>query len=125
MENKNSLFNYKDLIVWQKAFHLCLGIYKVTSDFPRSELYGLVSQLRRAAVSVPSNIAEGHSRRHTKEFMSYLSISLGSCAELETQLLIANGLGYMQANAFQELSTGIVEIIKMLRALWRSLGAKT
>ena len=124
MENKNLSFNYKDLIVWQKAFCLCLEIYKVTSGFPRSELYGLVSQLRRAAVSIPSNIAEGHSRRYTKEFMNYLSISLGSCSELETQLLIANQLGYTEANAFQDLSQGIVEIIKMIRALWKSLGAK-
>jgi len=114
-------FNYKNLLVWQKSFELCLSIYKITEKYPRFELYGLVSQIRRAAVSVPSNLAEGHSRNHTKEFVHYISISLGSCSELETQLMISKELGYIEENESESLLNGLIEIIKMQKGLMQAL----
>lgn len=78
--------SYKDLIVWQKSFELCLLIYRITKEFPKEELYGIVSQMRRAALSIPSNIAEGFSRHRKLEYIQFLHISFGSAAELETQL---------------------------------------
>ena len=88
--------NYKDLIVWQKAMDLAAEIHRLTRSFPREELYGLTSQIRRAAVSVPSNIAEGQARQSTAEFRNFLSISQGSLAEVETQLLLAQRFQYLQ-----------------------------
>ena len=86
--------SFRDLRVWQRAMDLVEMIYKVSVDFPRSETYGLTSQIRRAAISVPSNIAEGHSRKHTKEYLRFLSVAQGSLAELQTQIEIASRLGY-------------------------------
>lgn len=83
----NKSQSYKDLIVWQKAIDFATWIYGMTSGFPKEEIYGIVSQMRRAAVSVPSNIAEGQARRHKAEFVQFLSIAKGSLAELETQLI--------------------------------------
>lgn len=121
MEDEYRIVNYKELVVWQKAFGLCLDIYKATAKFPRAELYGLVSQLRRAAISIPSNIAEGHTRYHTKEFINFISISLGSCSELETQLLLARELNYIEEETAQALIRKLVEVIKMQRGLANSL----
>jgi four helix bundle protein len=121
MENRKGSFNYKDLIVWQKAFALCISIYQITGFFPRSELYGLVSQLRRAAVSIPSNIAEGRSRVHAREYINFLSISLGSASELETQLMIAKELKYINEDRSQLISQNVIEVIKMIRGLLSSL----
>ena len=87
--------SFKDLIVWQKAYRLVLEIYKITKTFPKSETYGLVQQIRRAAISIPSNIAEGFNRFHNKEYRQFLYIALGSCAELETQIEIATELNYI------------------------------
>lgn len=81
--------NYKDLTVWQKSFQLSLEVYKITRTFPEEELYGLTNQIRRAAVAIPSNIAEGHSRRGLKEYIHFLRIAFASGSELETQILIA------------------------------------
>jgi four helix bundle protein len=86
---------YSDLIAWQKAMDLVVMIYKASESFPKTEIYGLTSQLRRAAISVPSNIAEGYSRSGRREFAHALSISLGSLSEVETQILIAERLGYL------------------------------
>ncbi len=86
--------SYKDLEVWQTAMALVTEIYKLTKKFPREELYGLTSQIRRSAVSVPSNIAEGHAKRTTKDFIKFANIAYGSVAEVETQLMIAENLGY-------------------------------
>lgn len=86
---------HHDLIVWQEAMALVKEIYKVTADFPKDEIYALTSQMRRAAVSVPSNIAEGAARTGDKEFLQFLSIARGSLSELETQILIAHDLGYL------------------------------
>jgi four helix bundle protein len=86
---------YKDLIVWQKAMDLTEMVYQATKAFPREELYGLTNQVRRAAVSIPSNIAEGQARQSTAEFRNFLSLARGSLAEVETQLMIAQRLGYL------------------------------
>ncbi len=104
---------HKDLTVWKKSMHLVTEIYSLTSKFPKEEIYGLTSQVRRAAISVPSNIAEGAARQTKKEFSHFLYIALGSLAEVETQLLIANNLGYIS-----EVQLGsLVEIRKMLNGL--------
>src|SRR2546425_10334953 len=87
--------NYRELIVWQKAMDLVEEVYKSSRDFPREEVYALTSQIRRAAVSIPSNIDEGQGRRSTSEFLHHLSIAYGSLREVETQILIAHRLGYL------------------------------
>ena len=84
--------SYRDLIVWQKSIALCKDVYKICESFPRSELYGLADQMKRAAVSIPSNIAEGQARQHLAEFRQFLAIANGSLAELDTQRIIAEEL---------------------------------
>ncbi|WP_052464533.1 four helix bundle protein [Geoalkalibacter subterraneus] len=116
-----SVQSYKDLIVWQKAMDLVAMIYQVTRAFPKEELYGLTNQLRRAAVSIPSNIAEGHARSSTQEFHRFLSIARGSLAEVETQLLIAQRLGYLSANQLSPILSLQVEINKMTNSLMSKL----
>ena len=112
--------SYKDLIVWQKSMLLAKQIYAITSTFPKSELLGLISQMRRATVSIPSNIAEGFSRRHAKEHSQFLRISLGSLTELETQLILSKELGFIKENRFIEISFLIEEISKMLhKVIWQ------
>jgi four helix bundle protein len=113
---------YKDLIVWQKAMDLAEQTYKLTKGFPKEETYGLTSQLRRAVVSVPSNIAEGQARQSTAEFKNFLSIAQGSLAEVETQLLLAIRFEYLtQQQAAPALSLR-EEISKMLASLRSKLG---
>jgi len=90
--------SFKDLIVWQKAYKLVLQIYEVTKDFPKPEIYGLTQQTRRAAVSIPSNIAEGYGRKNKAEYRQFLFIAYGSLLELETQYLLAVDLKYMRKN---------------------------
>jgi len=109
--------SYKDLIVWQKAMDLVEMVYQATKEFPREELYGLTNQLCRAAVSIPSNIAEGHARRSTAEFRNFLSIARGSLAEVETQLLIAQRLGYINTQRVESILSIQVEVNKMTNAL--------
>ncbi len=111
---------HKDLIVWQNAIKFVKDIYDITKDFPKEEIYGLTSQIRRSAVSIPSNIAEGAGRKSKKEFLQYLYIAVGSLAELETQLIIAKELEYIKSDA---LSLRLDEIRKMLTGLIRSLKA--
>jgi four helix bundle protein len=94
-----SVKRYHDLFAWQKAMDLAEQVYQISKAFPREELYGLTSQIRRSAVSVPSNIAEGHCRNGRREFVHHLSIALGSLGELETQLILAQRLGYLGENA--------------------------
>ena len=91
--------SFKKLIVWQKAYQFALKIYKETDGFPKREIYGLTSQLRRCTVSIVSNIAEGYQRQHLGEYIQFLSISLGSCAEAETQLLLAQDLNYISKDS--------------------------
>ena len=108
---------YKELIVWQKALLLVKHIYLVTQKFPASELYGLTNQMRRAAVSIPSNIAEGQTRKSHVEFSRFLEIAHGSLAELETQMIIAKELGYVTQSQFDAYCPLHNEVSKMLTAL--------
>ncbi len=113
--------SYKDLEVWKSSIGFVKEIYEVTARFPSSEMYGLVNQVRRAAVSVPSNIAEGQGRNSSKEFCQFLSISLGSLAEAETQLIIAKEISYLSEEELNALLTRIDHIRKMAKALLKSL----
>ena len=118
------LKNYKDLKVWQKAYQLCITIYKLTKHFPKEEQYGLTSQIRRSAVSVPSNIAEGYGRKTTQEYMQSLYIAYGSHCELETQIMLSKDLGYIKSDDFQKLQRYIGDVERMLKALIKSLQNK-
>ena len=113
--------SYKDLIVWQKALDLVDRIYDITESFPSREMYGLTNQLRRAAVSVPSNIAEGQARQSTLEFKRFLSIARGSLAEVETQLHIAIRRQYVSEEDFRKTLLLANEISKMLASLYNKL----
>lgn len=112
--------SHKDLKVWQDAMLLVKAVYDLTDSFPTEERYGLISQLRRSAISIPSNIAEGSARSSTKEFINFLSIARGSLAELETQLELARIIGYMNEIPLP-ISTSLNEIGRMLTGLQRSL----
>ena len=115
--------SYRDLIVWQKAMRLVVAIYKVTQKFPKSEVYGLASQMQRAAVSIPSNIAEGQGLKQTQAYLRHLAIATGSLCELETQIEIAEQLGYLSAEQPSPLLQAN-EIGRMLFGLRQSLQAK-
>jgi four helix bundle protein len=114
--------NFKDLIVWQKAMKLVVGVYRITRMFPKEELFVLTAQVRRAAISIPSNVAEGHARQG-REFAHYLSITLGSAAELETQLLIAVELGYTTAEAIEPFVGLLTEVRRMAAAIVNKITA--
>ena len=118
------LKNYKDLLVWQKGYQLCLNIYKETRTFPKDEQYILVPQIRRAAVSIPSNAAEGYGRKTTKEYIQFLYIAYGSLCELETQILLSSDLGYLGEDRYRLIQGAIEEVERMLKALIRSLEGK-
>tara|TARA_B110000908_G_scaffold81088_1_gene97224 strand:- start:123 stop:476 length:354 start_codon:yes stop_codon:yes gene_type:complete len=115
------MHNYKELKIWIKGIDLAESIYKTVSNFPESEKYGIISQLKRASISVSSNIAEGASRKSQKEFSHFLSISLGSLFEIETQLVIANRIKYITDKALEELTEQINELIKMIIGFKRQL----
>ena len=117
-----SIKSHKDLIVWQKAMLLCIEVYKLTDAFPQREIYGLASQMRRAAVSIPSNIAEGRSRGSKKDFAHFLRISYGSASELETQLDLCERLSFCNPTQRQHLNSVLSEISKMLRVMIEKLG---
>jgi four helix bundle protein len=108
---------HRDLVVWQKAMTLVSDIYRATRNFPKDELYGLTGQIRRAAVSVPSNLAEGHGRNSRKEFRQFIGQARGSLTELETQLEIARNLGYLPPANASELLSQATEIGRMLNGL--------
>ena len=112
---------YQELIAWQKAMRLVLEVYRVTGSWPREEQYGLTSQIRRAAVSVPANIAEGHGRTGAKEFLHALSVAHGSLYEAETHLLIANGLQYVDAATCDALLVQAAEVGRLIGGLIRSI----
>jgi four helix bundle protein len=118
------LKNYKELKVWEKSYHLCLEIYKVTAKFPNEERFGLTSQIRRAAVSIPSNIAEGYGRKTTADYIKFLYIAYGSNCELETQILLAGDLGYIENKAPKRIIDEIHEVERMLKGLIKSLEGK-
>ena len=108
---------HKDLDVWKKSVSLVTSIYEVTKTFPKDEIYGITNQIRRSAVSIPSNMAEGSARKGEKEFIQFLYISLGSMAELETQLIIANNLKYVNLNDYELMTGRLEEIRKMIIGL--------
>jgi four helix bundle protein len=116
--------SYRDLIVWQKSIALCVQIYKICEAFPKSELYGLADQMKRAAVSISSNIAEGQGRQHTREFIHFVSIANGSSAELDTQRIIAENLNFISPEVSASLDERITEVRKMLYALSNKLKAR-
>ena len=115
--------DYRDLIVWKKAMELTVCIYSLTQSFPKQEIYGLSSQMRRASVSIASNIAEGRGRLNPAEFRQFLAMAQGSIYELETQLLIANSLGFARAEAIKEAESIANEVSKMLRSFIQKLNA--
>jgi four helix bundle protein len=118
------LKNFKELKVWQKAYQLCLDIYRVSKKFPNEEKFGLTSQIRRAAVSVPSNISEGYGRRTTPDYIRSLYIAYGSNCELETQTLLSGDLAYISVEKQNVLLEKISEVERMLKALIKSLENK-
>jgi len=117
--------SYRDLIVWKKAMSLVLNIYRSTNAFPKTETYGLASQLRRAAVSIPSNIAEGQARLSTAEFKQSLGHARGSLMEVETYILLAQELGYLERDQSENLLAGTAEVGKILNGLLNSLARVT
>jgi four helix bundle protein len=117
MTEDGKVKSFRDLLVWQKGIELTKAVYCLTQKFPAEEKFGLVSQLRRAAVSIPSNIAEGQARRSSAEFSQFISISLGSLAELETQLILASELEIATMNQIEPLIARIHELQKMLYSL--------
>jgi len=118
------LNSYRDLKVWQKSVELVVEIYKLTNFFPKNELYGLTMQMRRAAVSIPSNIAEGYSRKHRQEYAQFIRIAFGSGAELETQIFIAKKLRLAPSHKFIRSEELLSEVMKMLNGLNNSLVAR-
>lgn len=112
---------YKDLIIWQRSVKLATEIYKITSDFPTEEKYGLISQMRKCAVSIPSNIAEGAGRSSDKEYRRFLDIAYGSAYELETQIFISFNLDFIEKESFQVLTKEIDEIQKMIFSFSKQL----
>jgi four helix bundle protein len=119
MESK--IKTYRDLEIWQKGILLVKDVYRITEAFPKQEMYGLVSQMRRSAVSVPSNVAEGFRRYHNKEYKQFLYIALGSCAELETHITIAKELQYIQKDLESDLLESIDHICRMISNLIKKL----
>ena len=119
-----AITNYRDLKVWQIAVDVVEAVYRLTLEFPKHEAYGITQQLQRAAVSVPSNIAEGHARASSKEFLHYISIALGSLAELETQVIVASRLQYLKTQELDSILQKTDETGKMLRGLQKTLTAK-
>jgi four helix bundle protein len=109
--------SYKELIVWQKSFELVKEVFILTSKFPQSELYGIASQMRRAAISIPSNIAEGYGRRSTKSYTQFYAIAYGSALELETQTLLSKELKLALQENFKKVDNLLIEVCKMLNAM--------
>lgn len=122
METKIKINSYKDLIVWQKAMELVVKVYELTDKFPKEEIYGLTSQMRRAAISIPSNIAEGTCRGTRKDYRQFLLIAYGSCSELETQLEIAKRLNKTKNLEYKYLNNLSLEVLKILNSIINKLG---
>ena len=108
---------FKEFSVWQKSMKLAVSIYKLTDQFPSREIYGLASQVRRSVVAIPSNVAEGYARRHTKEYAQFVNIAFASGAELETQLELSKELGYIRENEYSAVLELLNEVMKMLNKL--------
>ncbi|HEX8072953.1 MAG TPA: four helix bundle protein [Pyrinomonadaceae bacterium] len=121
VSQKGSIKSHRDLIVWQRAMDLVVAAYHVSKTFPREEAYGLTSQLRRAAISIPANIAEGQGRRLTKEFQQFLAHARGSLLELDTHLELALRLSYLNIEQHTALHARVAEVGRLLNGLMRSL----
>jgi len=115
---------YRDLEVWQKARRLVKEIYVISRTFPREEQFGLTAQIRRAVISIPSNIAEGHSRQSTKDYISFISVAIGSLAEVDTQIILAQDLEYLTQKECASVDQQIQSLQQMLHKLRHSLKAK-
>ncbi len=124
MENRE-LKSFKDLNVWQKSADLAAMVYKITDKFPRSELYGIVNQMRRAVISISSNLAEGFKRTHKKEKLQFYNVAYASTSELESQIEVSKKLGFLSENDYQDLISAVVEVSKMVNGLIRSLNSKS
>jgi len=127
MDNKGVYLmkTHKDLDVWKRSLEFVTDIYKISRNFPKEEIYGITSQIRRSAVSIPSNISEGAARSSDKEFAHFISISLGSIAETETQLIITRNLGYISEVDFNQLEIKLTEIRKLALGLKKFINEKT
>jgi four helix bundle protein len=123
-DSSEMLTNYKELKVWQKSYQLCLEVYRITARFPKDEKFGLTSQIRRASVSVPSNIAEGYGRKTTADYIKSLYIAYGSNYELETQMMLSGDLDYIDSAILKDIMGDIHEVERMLKALIKSLENK-
>jgi len=115
--------NYQDLIVWQKAMDVVVEVYRLTKKFPQGEFYGLTNQIRRAAISIPSNIAEGHTRNSRAEYLNFLSIAQGSRAEVETQMLISVRLGYLTSEETLPTLSLLNEINRIIGTIRQKLNS--
>ena len=113
--------SYRDLVAYQKAYQLSLNVYKCTKSFPKEELFGIVSQMRRSAISIPCNISEGCCRNHRKEYIQFLNIAIGSCGELETLLSLSKDLAYLSRGDFDTLYEAREEVSRLLWKLAASL----
>ncbi|MBI4095165.1 MAG: four helix bundle protein [Candidatus Liptonbacteria bacterium] len=118
------LNSYQELTVWKKSIELVTEIYSLTNLFPKAEIYGITSQMRRSAISIPSNIAEGYTRKHLQEYIQFIRIAFGSSAELETQLIISKKLGFAPLEKFEKSERLLIEVKKMLNKMVASLMAK-
>lgn len=116
--------NFKELLVWKKSIEFVTEIYEITASFPSEEKFGLVSQIRRSAVSIPSNIAGGNARRSSADYIQFLKIARGSGAEVETQIIISKNLGFIEEVKSEELTSKITEIMKMINGLINYLKTK-
>lgn len=115
--------DFRQLKVWEKSHQLALAVYKATKEFPKEELYGLTSQIRRASMSIPTNIAEGCGRNTDAEFARFLQIAMGSASETEYQLLLAYDLGFLNKEQYDKLNIDVIEIKRMLASLLKTLRA--
>ena len=115
------MHNFRELRIWQRSIDLAEAIYKITADFPKEEKYGLISQLRRCCVSVPSNISEGAGRSTNKQFKYFLEISMGSCNELQTQLELSFRFNFISKEILDKLNDEILQIFKMILVFYNSL----
>lgn len=122
--NPKDIKSYKDLVAWQKAMQLVTDIYNITKSFPKEEIYGITNQLRRCSISIPSNLAEGSSRRSTQEFIRFINISCGSLAELETQIIASKNLGYITHEQEKHISDKTDELSRILQGLYNSLDSR-
>jgi four helix bundle protein len=125
MTARDAIKSYKDLDVWMMSMSLAESCYRVTKDFPRDEMYGMTSQIRRASASIPANVAEGYGRDQTGGFIQFLRIAQGSARELETHLILAGRVGLLRSDVLSGLLDECERISKMLRSMIRSLEART